>query len=107
MVKINEWPREKICKIEFKKIVLPHSAGKLVAHRFQIELEFSVDFCVGRQTGEPGEKPLDQGENQTEAPLGFEPRPASQSKRIYFLVVNNNYVIWDLFSPQARLLHLM
>ncbi len=30
-----------------------------------IELEFeSVDFCGGRKTGEPGEKPSEQGENQ-------------------------------------------
>jgi len=37
----------------------------LFIHCFQIELEFrSVDFCEGRKTGEPGEKPLEQGENQ-------------------------------------------
>ena len=30
-----------------------------------IELEFtSVGFCGGRKTGEPGEKPSEQGENQ-------------------------------------------
>ena len=31
----------------------------------QIELEFrGVNFCGGRKTGEPGEKPSEQGENQ-------------------------------------------
>ena len=37
----------------------------LFIHCFQIELEFrNVDFCGGRKTGEPGEKPSEQGENQ-------------------------------------------
>ena len=37
----------------------------LFIHCFKIELEFgSVDFCGGRKTGEPGEKPSEQGENQ-------------------------------------------
>ena len=37
----------------------------LFIHWFQIELEFrSVDFCGGRKTGEPGEKPPEQGANQ-------------------------------------------
>jgi hypothetical protein len=31
-----------------------------------IELEFrNVDFCGGRKTGEPGEKPLKQGREST------------------------------------------
>ena len=35
---------------------------KPVALEFLIELEFrNVDFCGGRNTGEPGEKPLEQG----------------------------------------------
>ena len=35
-------------------------------HCFQIELEFrSVDFCEGRKTGEPGEKPSEQGREPT------------------------------------------
>ena len=43
-----------------KKIAVPHSAGKLVAHCFQIDLEFgSVDFCGGRKTGETEEKPFE------------------------------------------------
>ena len=34
----------------------------LFIHCFQIELEFrSVDFCGGRKTVEPGEKPTEQG----------------------------------------------
>ena len=34
----------------------------IIIHCFQIELEFrSVDFCGGRETGEPGEKPSEQG----------------------------------------------
>ena len=37
----------------------------LFIHYFQIELEFrSIGFCGGRKTGEPGEKPSEQGENQ-------------------------------------------
>ena len=36
-----------------------------MALEFPIELEFrNVDFCGGRKTGEPGEKPSEQGENQ-------------------------------------------
>ena len=35
-----------------------------MALEFPIELEFrNVDFCGGRKTGEPGEKPSEQGEN--------------------------------------------
>ena len=38
----------------------------LFIHCFLIELEFrSVDFCGGRKTGEPGEKPSDQGREPT------------------------------------------
>ena len=38
----------------------------LFIHCFQIELEFgSVGFCGGRKTGEPGEKPSDQGQEPT------------------------------------------
>ena len=38
---------------------------KPVALEFPIELEFrNVGFCGGRKTGEPGEKPSEQGENQ-------------------------------------------
>lgn len=39
---------------------------KLVALGFPIELEFrSVSFCGGRETGEPGEKSMEQGEEPT------------------------------------------
>jgi len=35
---------------------------KPMALKFPIELEFkNVHFCGGRKTGEPSEKPLDQG----------------------------------------------
>ena len=38
----------------------------LFIHCFQIELEFrNVDFCGGRKTGEPGEKPSEQGQKPT------------------------------------------
>ena len=38
----------------------------LFIHWFQIELEFrSVDFCGGRKTGEPREKPSEQGQQPT------------------------------------------
>ena len=34
---------------------------------FQVELEFgNVGFCGGRKTGEPGEKPWEQGREQTQ-----------------------------------------
>jgi len=37
-----------------------------VALEFPIKLEFrNVDFCGGRKTGEPGEKPSEQGREQT------------------------------------------
>ena len=37
----------------------------LFIHCFKIELEFgSVDFCGGKKTGKPGEKPSEKGENQ-------------------------------------------
>ena len=39
--------------------------NKPVAFEFPIELEFrNVDFCGRWKTGEPGEKPSEQGENQ-------------------------------------------
>ena len=38
----------------------------LFIHCFQIELEFrSADFCGGRKTGEPGEKPSEEGQEPT------------------------------------------
>ena len=38
----------------------------------QIELEFrSVGFCGGRKTGEPGEKPSEQSENQSGIEQGY------------------------------------
>ena len=38
------------------------TTDKPVALGFQIELEFgNVGFCEGRKTGEPGEKPSEQG----------------------------------------------
>ena len=47
---------------------------KPVALEFPIELEFrNVGFCGGRKTGEPGEKPSEQGKNQPGP--GFEPGP--------------------------------
>ena len=42
------------------------TTDKPVALKFPIELEFrNVDFCGGRKTGEPGEKPSEQGRKQT------------------------------------------
>ena len=39
-----------------------NSTNWLFIHCLQIELEFrSVDFCGGRKTGEPGEKPSHLG----------------------------------------------
>ena len=49
-----------------------------MALEFPIELEFrNVGFCGRRKTGEPGEKPSEQGRTQpTMTPgLGFEPGP--------------------------------
>ena len=38
----------------------------LFIHCFEIELKFkSVDFCGGRKSEEPGEKPLEQGQQST------------------------------------------
>ena len=43
-----------------------HMTEKPVALEFPIELEFrNVDFCGGRKTGEPGEKPSEQGQEPT------------------------------------------
>jgi len=37
-----------------------------VALKFPFELEFrNVDFCGGRKTGKPGEKPSEQGREQS------------------------------------------
>ena len=53
-------------------------------HCFQIELEFrSADFCGGKKTREPGEKPLDHASTRTNNKLnphmtpgpGIEPGP--------------------------------
>ena len=42
------------------------TTDKPVALGFQIELEFgNVVFCGGRKTGEPGEKPSEQGREPT------------------------------------------
>jgi hypothetical protein len=42
------------------------TTDKPVALEFPIELEFrNVDFCGGRKTGEPGEKPSEQGREPT------------------------------------------
>ena len=43
-----------------------HTTDKPVALEFQILLEFrNVDFCGWRKTGEPGEKPSEQGRQPT------------------------------------------
>jgi len=40
-------------------------AGFHTRYSFLVELEFGdVGFCGGRKTGEPGEKPLEEGKNQ-------------------------------------------
>ena len=42
------------------------TTDKPVALGFQIELEFgNVGFCGERKTGEPGEKPSEQGQEPT------------------------------------------
>jgi len=39
---------------------------KPMSLEFPIELKFrNVDFCGGRKTGEPGEKPSEQGQEPT------------------------------------------
>jgi len=47
----------------FTRVALnSHATDKPVALEFPSELEFrNVDFCGGRKTGEPREKPLEQG----------------------------------------------
>ena len=43
-----------------------HTTDKPVALEFPIELEFrNVDYCGGRKTAEPGEKPSEQGRELT------------------------------------------
>jgi len=43
-----------------------HTTDKPGALVFLIELECrNVDFCEGRNTGEPGEKPSEQGQKPT------------------------------------------
>ena len=43
-----------------------HTTDKPMPLEFPIELEFrNVDFCGGRKTGEPGEKPSEQGREPT------------------------------------------
>jgi hypothetical protein len=40
----------------------------IISPRFLVELEFgNVDYCRGRKTGEPGEKPSKQGRETLEA----------------------------------------
>ena len=50
---------------------------RLFVHGFQVELEFgNVDFCGGRKTGEPGEKPSEQRrEPTTKLSPHMTPRP--------------------------------
>ena len=44
-----------------------------MALEFPIELEFrNVDFCGGRKTGVPGEKPRSKGENQQQTQPTYE-----------------------------------
>ena len=46
---------------------------------FLVELEFSnVGFCGGRKTGEPGEKPLEQGREPTTNKLNPHMTPSPQ-----------------------------
>ena len=43
----------------------PFPRARVSTFDVQIELEFrSVGFCGGRKTGDPGEKPSEQGKNQ-------------------------------------------
>ena len=49
--------------MEFSNVPFSALAGFLT--RYLVELEFGDDgFCGGRKTGEPGEKPLEEGKNQ-------------------------------------------
>jgi len=58
-----------LCKL--KKVTLFNKGNttttdKPVALEFPIELEFrNVDFCGGRKSGEPGEKPSERGREPT------------------------------------------
>ena len=46
-------------------MAVAHPQEKLFIHFFQTELEFEMlVFVWGRKTGQPGEKPSQQGENQ-------------------------------------------
>ena len=46
-----------------------------------VELRFgNVSFCVGRKTGEPGEKPTDRGENQQQTQPTYDTGPELNSE---------------------------
>ena len=46
-----------------------------------VELKFGdVSFCVGRKTGEPGEKPTDRVENQQQTQPTYDTGPELNSK---------------------------
>ena len=48
---------------------------------FQIELEFgSAGFCVRRKTGEPGEKPSDQGREPTQIQPTYDAGSGNQTR---------------------------
>ena len=51
--------------MEFFSVPFSALAGFLTRYSILVELEFGDDgFCGGRKTGEPGEKPLEEGKNQ-------------------------------------------
>ena len=50
-----------------------------------VKLEFGdVGFCMGRKTGEPDEKPLEQGENQQQTQPIYGTGPESNLGRIWW-----------------------
>ena len=70
-----------------------HATDKPVALEFPIELEFrNVDFCGGRKTGEPGEKPSEQGrEPTTNSTLKVE-----MVKKVFVLLCSSHYTLRKL-----------
>ena len=61
--KVSVFYKEPTIFVEFSNVPFSALAGFLT--RYLVELEFGDDgFCGGRKTGEPGEKPLEEGKNQ-------------------------------------------
>ena len=72
---------------------------------FQIELEFRrVDFCGGRKTREPGEKPSEQGWEPTTNWLSRTNNKLSYLCHLYHLLC---FCLWQTYLEYVNLLFLL